>query len=138
MKVTCYRRQLGEHQWKMLGFKDVERPFDDVFKGFVKYEIGFGGKIVSYDKTSCVCITPIMHKEDKTLYYGTEKEIETFVLTSMFFEEQCGIGTEEYIDNVMRLTNGQPLMITCSFAFILGQMRLEKGLDLVKGLNNER
>lgn len=73
IKQTNIRRELnGTILCKSTDLRDA----DDSVYAFVKYEIGYGGRVTLCEPTHVEVVTQVLSKIDTTIYEGTEEEMQ--------------------------------------------------------------
>lgn len=125
IKVTNERTRGAEMPFEALTFV---RSIDAALNSLVEFELGYGGRVVSLDPTRIVVVTYIMNCRDTTTFEGSVDDMKLLVEVSVNMEliraETQSPGNKLFdtvTSNIMRVTNGNPLMVKLASGLLMGQ-----------------
>lgn len=93
------------------------------FTSLVKYELGFGGKVVAIEPTKLSTRTLVLACVDDTHFSGPETEMAVLnQAAATFVQIKNNPGVKEaLVDRVMATTQGVPLLVAHGHGLIMGQ-----------------
>lgn len=128
MEIQHYRRDRNYGDEERLGTIE-NAPLENALETLLKFELGFGGKVTAASKTSLEVTTPVLAKIDRTVFLGTEEEMDPLLqVIGTYFGVQKQVGdqvTDTIGSHLVKITKGNPFLITNLFP-------IERGTSLTK------
>lgn len=115
----------------------IPRNIDKAFNALVSCELAFGCQIKDITPTRIETVTYVMSCVDTTIIEGTEEEMKLLVEIAILYLEIQGNKEKRYndavIDQVMKITQGIPLLVKMGGDMIMGGMHVRAALACMLG-----
>lgn len=126
---------MGEERYISLGVAEnisIETMVENLFK----YELGYGGTVTSLTPTRIIVDTPVMDKEDRTVFEGEEDELRPLcALVSLFYASQDDERIKgEFVLYATEKLKGHPGLISWSYGLITGASRMRQFAERLQQL----
>jgi hypothetical protein len=113
---------------------------EDGMYSILKYELGFGGHVVSLTPQGMVVRTNVLGKVDTTHVIFDNEEEHELMATMLYHWCRASKSVEddkELIDNFMKITKGNPFMVVHGGQVILGASKVQRTLLGCLGLESK-
>ena len=131
--ISVYRRQSTEKQNTLI--TEYTASLDGAIVSFVKYELGYGGRLADFSDTMITIETPIMNKIDTTVYSGEASDIDKLLqVADLWLDLEKTISFDDYWERTEKITKGVALLVRGLFGKIWGDMVFEHADKLEKCL----
>lgn len=133
MKIQTIRND--GHEEHDLGTQQ-RSPEDGVYS-ILKYELGFGGRVISMDESRVTLRTNVMGKVDTVIVTLETKEERQLMFTMLHHWHDASKevdGNKELIQILCEKLEGNPLLITHGLPVFLGEHKIRRTMLLCLGL----
>jgi hypothetical protein len=108
----------------------------EAIRSLVRFELGYGGRVVEISETRIKVITIVLSKIDTTIFIGTKEEMEPLlVAVAVFMDGHKLYGMDRLVNDVMNLTKGKALLVAHASGLIAGG-KFVKPATMIALLNN--
>jgi hypothetical protein len=111
------------------------KSIQDALNSLVKYELGYGGRVANIfevgENIQIKTVTQVLACIDTTWFEGSREEMLPLVTACHLWSQVVQKGTPEgLIDQLMKVTEGNPMLLTMTAPLLIGGSRV-KGISLL-------